>query len=82
MSTAAPDGGRSWSTRIEPELLGAVEGVLDSPDRRNAVSVEGEEVDLVDVLEASALGAWPRHSLRWVAEHAKRPTTVSPSATS
>ena len=56
MSTAAPDGGRSWSTRIEPELLGAVEGVLDSPDRRNAVSVEGEEVDLVDVLEASARG--------------------------
>src|ERR687896_475391 len=35
----------------ERELAEAVERVLDSPDRRDAVALEAEEVDLVDVVE-------------------------------
>jgi hypothetical protein len=56
MSTAAPGGGRSCRTRVEPKLVEAVERVLNSPDCRYTASFEGEEVDLVDVVEASARG--------------------------
>src|SRR5215212_4509532 len=47
---------RDLATAGQPELLEAVQRVLDAPGRGDAIALEREEVDLVHALEAAARG--------------------------